>query len=1149
MSRLLLLVVGVQLFPAAIASCLTDAIPVAARKPLKGPAGIYPLGVWVNNWPAGHLVAEMMAILMEEMMGYLVELKGPGAGTPDGFFALTGCRNPTNSDDRQCEGVNHTRVHVNVEGWTVGYSETWDKIQQDFTALAPRNLGNAGYNGMSGIYVLSHLKDRVYEAAGLSLDFYRDYNASWRDLSPYFTSLHAVNTSRVHPCNATNLMDSAEMQFYLDATGDWDGVTREGSKVVGKCWQQHFWVPPACRSDISRCFVFFTGGSGWQMNEMMQKGTIHNMPMAVAVGNTWSNYASLPLDYDSVFYTWQPDTTFLRRAPLRVVFPEFDPLAWQRADRSSAGSATSIDTHVSQDLRALAPDVEELLSTYQLTLQEVNHMMLDHMDTENSTYWDSACRWVKSNRERWRDWLPDKTRCFQGFGIFDEFAVDFGFVKDRTDPTGIICQPCPPGYFSEQYQDDKGITFVCTPCPPGTSQPFGAQVACEFCNAGEHQPESGSMSCRRCDIGSYQDMKGQPACKECSEGTSTLGQGSLSVMECGCTAGSINMANASTLENSYREDQFQCHKCGEGLECPFHSSLNGLTQGVSPVGQSVPEILDGYVSTIDEPFQVFKCNPPSTCLRGKPGNCAGGLEGDLCTRCSAGQTWNGETCSKCHIGFTIAWCIAAVLALMSILASYSFVNMPSNARASTPQLFLMALGLAVHVAQSVAVFGMMEVSWPKTFENTSSAFQIFVLDLNTSTLTCLTGWNNLVRFSVSVMAFPVAAFCLLGRWALSRCFSQNRYLKRWIFPYTFNTIGVFLQAGFASVCAIALQPMMCYSHPNGFRSILKFPSTFCGGNEHLVMLLIGVVLLLVFVLGFLGVCFIAIWKLPSWSLAQEHLPHGYGKEHRKVEAFRFLTGKFRVDFWWFGVLLLLRGLLISIVIVIATDVQRAQATLAAVILVTYLVMQSKFWPWKARSINVADASLNSCLVILISQSSQDVSEIENNFASNMTISIMVLMRPEKISKALKSFVTTLAEIQEADLRSDLGTCNHYDLQVLQRALAILHSEVIKDDCWVKYQLRISARPISARPKEAKEAPKEAAPIAQQQPEDEVAKNEVFLEVLESQGVKDIENVQDVEDDVDDNGADNTSAGSAGNYEASVSPISEEKEGIIVATVL
>ena len=29
-------------------------------------AGSYPLGVWVNDWAAGHLVAEMMTILIEE---------------------------------------------------------------------------------------------------------------------------------------------------------------------------------------------------------------------------------------------------------------------------------------------------------------------------------------------------------------------------------------------------------------------------------------------------------------------------------------------------------------------------------------------------------------------------------------------------------------------------------------------------------------------------------------------------------------------------------------------------------------------------------------------------------------------------------------------------------------------------------------------------------------------------------------------------------------------------------------------------------------------------------------------------------------------------------------------------------------------------
>ena len=53
--------------------------------------------------------------------------------------------------------------------------------------------------------------------------------------------------------------------------------------------------------------------------------------------------------------------------------------------------------------------------------------------------------------------------------------------------------------------------------------------------------------------------------------------GNVLVMECGCTAGSINIGNA-TVEVS--EDQFQCHVCGEGLECPFHSSLDSLTQGL-----------------------------------------------------------------------------------------------------------------------------------------------------------------------------------------------------------------------------------------------------------------------------------------------------------------------------------------------------------------------------------------------------------------------------------------------------------------------------------------------------------------------------------------------------------------------------------------
>lgn len=48
-------------------------------------------------------------------MGYEVEMKGPGAGTVNGFFALAGCRNPTDSQEPDCEGA-----WLNRAGKTMG---------------------------------------------------------------------------------------------------------------------------------------------------------------------------------------------------------------------------------------------------------------------------------------------------------------------------------------------------------------------------------------------------------------------------------------------------------------------------------------------------------------------------------------------------------------------------------------------------------------------------------------------------------------------------------------------------------------------------------------------------------------------------------------------------------------------------------------------------------------------------------------------------------------------------------------------------------------------------------------------------------------------------------------------------------------------
>ena len=76
------------------------------------------------------------------------------------------------------------------------------------------------------------------------------------------------------------------------------------------------------------------------------------------------------------------------------------------------------------------------------------------------------------------------------------------------------------------------------------------------------------------------------------------------------------------------------------------------------------------------------------------------------------------------------------------------------------------------------------------------------------------------------------------------------------------------------------------------------------------MLVMGTLLLVIGVLGFLALCTYAVVVAPNWSSTGQHA---------KVRSFRFLLFRFRLDSWWFGVLLLARGPLMSLPIALATD--------------------------------------------------------------------------------------------------------------------------------------------------------------------------------------------------------------------------------------
>jgi hypothetical protein len=253
------------------------------------------------------------------MLGYKVELKGPGALTLDGFFALMGCSQPLNGTNRGC-GPSVTYVHINVEVWTMGYAAEFAQIQAQYPQTAPKNLGNMGYNGVSAMFVPLAVQQNAYEVEGINLDFYRDYNKSWKTPGAYFAAPSELDVSKLLPCGGTALMSTETMSNYLAVTGDSAGVSVDSilGGVVGKCFDGYFWYAPACREDPSTCFTWLTAVTGWGFSEHLIKAAVYNMPMAAAVANSWENYANMPTDRNFTLYWWVPDPTFLR--PYRRIY-------------------------------------------------------------------------------------------------------------------------------------------------------------------------------------------------------------------------------------------------------------------------------------------------------------------------------------------------------------------------------------------------------------------------------------------------------------------------------------------------------------------------------------------------------------------------------------------------------------------------------------------------------------------------------------------------------------------------------------------------------------------------------------------------------------------------------------------------------------
>ncbi|CAE6960374.1 sphX [Symbiodinium natans] len=222
-----------------------------------------------------------------------------------------------------------------------------------------------------------------------------------------------------------------------------------------------------------------------------------------------------------------------------------------------------------------------------------------------------------------------------------------------------------------------------------------------------------------------------------------------------------------------------------------------------------------------------------------------------------------------------------------------------------------------------------------------------------------------MRYVTSVVCWPVALAWLVVCGLVSKLGPQKLHFVK---AKALSTLGQLFQIGFTIIAKTALMPFMCYSHPNGKSSVLRFSDVICWEEEtgHTTMVIFGVVMT--------GIMLI-YWVTLLWSTIQAPR-RSANADLFFLQATRFLFFRFRTDYWWYGTWFILRGPLLSLPVVIFTDLPQVQLFVMTAVLETYMVVQLMTWPWKTPLINLADGAMSMMMILLLSIGSAFLDALE-----------------------------------------------------------------------------------------------------------------------------------------------------------------------------
>ncbi|CAE7368292.1 unnamed protein product, partial [Symbiodinium necroappetens] len=802
------------------------------------------------DWPT-----HALEILATEMLGYNVWVNDDVSGfqtfsASEPFYEVAGCER--NLTEWQCEGQ-VSRTHVALKAYLPSNEEVLARLQRLRVGGIMDVQDEATNPNYEGLSISRRLADKVLQESGLPLEYFRSYHARNKAaILPYFDKIQDVNDSDLAPCATWSLWPvfTNRMEAYLQITGDADGVTVEAEggtqSIKPRCHESRWWLAPTCRENSTECIpclLYDYFGFPWNIEEVMQKATVWEMPLAIGAAladftSFTGSYFRLPLTHDVVFVKSYPNLENMPPvAAMQILFPRHSAREWQRGLASSMAATWSHSMLSHKDLGEWAPDVQELLRRmrfYGEDYEYVNIGMSSRVEQGQATWPGLACEWLQNNTDVWKAWVPDVTSCFPGHGLFGNGT----FVSSRDNAT--TCRPCPPGSYSAPFYD-YADTAQCQSCSQGYWQSSYGAVTCSPCSTGKFANDTGSTLCNDCAQGQYQPATSSSSCEVCDILQTTSIRGATERSECICKAGSFPGASG-------------CELCSTGLRCQG---------GDIPLRQE-----EGFWVEVgaEGSLSVYRCQDYRHCPEGTPGSCASQRVGRACAVCRLGY-WAGhdETCRPCETLLTVYVLVVAALVLSVSLAPFAaFLSCSSLSTRKTLAGVAIATAMAGQTAiafQALQAISQLNIQWVQPVKEFLRVLSMVFHGFQTG-VTCFvegttfTTWS----FALQLLAFP--AFVVLTSLP-AVAVKIGRGIN--VFIGLFHIYGLILVALLTAISIAVVMPLKCMKNPNLTYTLEAHPQVICwNSQEHEVLVILSVIGVLAYPVTILSLLLWATYKYPRW---------------------------------------------------------------------------------------------------------------------------------------------------------------------------------------------------------------------------------------------------------------------------------------------